>query len=194
MRILLLFSHPVETSYQAELHRVVLKALAAGGHQVDDCDLYLEKFDPVLSRADRLLYHDEGLNQAAVAPYVARLLAAEGLVLVFPVWTFGPPAMLKGFVDRVLLPGVAFRLTEDGSYRPGLANIKKIAAITTYGQPWWKALLVGDPPKRFVTRVLRGTTGHFAPTRYLAHYDMNRSTDATRSTFLTRVERAMTRF
>ena len=194
MRVLLLFCHPVETSYQAALHRAVLAALEAGGHAVDDCDLYAEGFDPVLSRADRLVYHDEAQNQAAVAPYVERLRAAEGLVLVFPVWNFGLPAMLKGFFDRVLLPGVAFRLTADGGYRPSLDNIGKLAAITTYGQPWWKALLVGDPPKRFVTRVLRATPGRLVPSRYPAHYDMNRSTDATRRTFLAKVERAMTRF
>lgn len=194
MRVLLLFCHPVETSYQAALHGAVLTALKKSGHQVDDCDLYAEGFDPVLSREERLAYHDEAKNQAAVARYVARLLAAEGLVLVFPVWNFGLPALLKGFFDRVLLPGVAFRLGEDGSYRPSLGNIRKLAAVTTYGQPWWKALLVGDPPKRFVTRVLRRTPGRAVPTRYLAHYDMNRSTDATRQAFLAHVERAIARF
>jgi putative NADPH-quinone reductase len=194
MRVLLLFCHPVETSYQAALHRVVQRTLEAGGHAVDDCDLYAEQFDPVLSREDRLVYHDETKNRVPVAPYVERLLAAEGLVLVFPVWNFGLPAMLKGFFDRVLLPGVAFRLTEDGGYRPDLTNLRQLAAVTTYGQPRWKALLVGDPPKRFVTRVLRSTPGRLVPTRYLAHYDMNRSTDTTRQAFLTKVEQAMARF
>lgn len=194
MRVLLLFCHPVETSYQAALHRVALAALETAGHTVDDCDLYAEGFDPVLSRDDRLHYHDLGRNQARIAPYVQRLLAAEGLVLMFPVWNFGPPAMLKGFFDRALLPGVAFSLGDDGVYRPNLTNIGKIAAVTTYGQPWWRATLVGNPPRKYVTRVLRGTTGRFIPVRYLVHYDMNRSTDATRRAFLTRVERELTRF
>lgn len=194
MRILLLFCHPVETSYQATLHRVALDALEAGGHQIDDCDLYAEGFDPVLSRDDRLAYHDPARNRLRVEAYVARLLAADGLVLVFPVWTFGPPAMLKGFFDRVLLPGVAFRFAGDGGYQPDLGNIKKIAAITTYGQPWWRATLVGDPPRRFVKRVLRGTTGRLVPVRYLAHYDMNRATDSTRRRFLKRVDQDLRRF
>ena len=194
MRVLLVFCHPVETSYHAALHATARAALEAAGHEVDDCDLYAEGFDPVLGREERLHYHDLSRNQAPVARYVARLLAAQALVLDFPVWTFGPPAMLKGFFDRVLVPGVGFRLDAAGRYHPGLGHIRKLGAITTYGQPHWKALLVGDPPRRFVTRVLRGATGKAIPVVYLAHYHMNVSTDATRRRFLARVERAMARF
>ena len=108
MRVLLLFCHPVEDSYHAALHRTACSALERAGHEVDDCDLYAEGFCPVLSREERIGYHDIGSNCAPVRGYVERLLAAEALVLCFPVWNFGPPAMLKGFLDRVFLPGVSF--------------------------------------------------------------------------------------
>jgi NAD(P)H dehydrogenase (quinone) len=52
--------------------------------------------------------------------------------LVFPVWNFGYPAILKGFLDRVFLPGVSFRLV-DGKVKPNLTHIRKLAAVTTYG-------------------------------------------------------------
>ena len=135
MRVLLIFCHPVEDSYNAALHRVARTVLERAGHAVDDCDLYAEGFDPVLSRQERINYHDLELNRAAVAGYVERLLVAEALVLCFPVWNFGLPALLKGFFDRVFLPGVSFDLSDDGRIAPRLQHIQKIAAIATYGRP-----------------------------------------------------------
>ena len=194
MRVLLLFCHPVEDSYHAALHRAARAALERAGHRVDDCDLYAEGFCPVLSRAERLSYHDTGRNRAPVAAYVERLLAAEALVLCFPVWNFGAPAMLKGFLDRVFLPGVSFHLGEDGGVSAGLRHIGKLAAITCYGRRRIEAWLVGDPPKKLVTRVLRAQIRPAARVVYLAQYHMNVSTAATRARFLARVERAMARF
>ena len=194
MRVLLLFCHPVEDSYHAALHRTARGALERAGHQVDDCDLYAEGFCPVLSRAERIGYHDTARNRLPVQGYVDRLLAAEALVLCFPVWSFGPPAMLKGFFDRVFLPGVSFHLGEDGRVRPGLCHIKKLAAITSYGRRRLEAWLVGEPPRRLVTRVLRLQIRPAARVIYLAHYHMNVSTEATRRRFLAKVERAMARF
>ena len=85
MRVLLLFCHPVEDSYHAALHCAARGALEQAGHQVDDCDLYTEGFCPVLSRAERIGYHDVTSNRAPVQGYVDRLLVAEALVLCFPV-------------------------------------------------------------------------------------------------------------
>ena len=194
MRVLLLFCHPVEDSYHAALHRAACAGLARGGHQVDDCDLYAEGFCPVLSRAERIGYHDTASNRAPVQGYVDRLLAAEALVLCFPIWNFGPPALLKGFFDRVFLPGVSFHLGEDGQVRPALRQIRKLAAITSYGRRRLEAWLLGDPPRKLVTRVLRVQIRPAARVIYLAHYHMNVSTAASRARFLARVERAMARF
>jgi NAD(P)H dehydrogenase (quinone) len=132
--VLLLFCNPVEDSYHGALHRAAWAALERGGHRVDDCDLYPEGFCPVLSREERINYHDTRVNRAPVQRYVERLLAAEALVLCFPVWNFGPPAMLKGFLDRVLVPGVSFALAADGRVMPSLRHIRKLAAIRS-GRP-----------------------------------------------------------
>src|SRR5271169_1407815 len=126
MRVLVLYAHPVETSFVAALHRQAVEALRARGHEVDDCDLYAEGFNPIMSRQERLDYHDTSLNRAPVAPYVERLLAAEGLVFAHPVWNYGFPAILKGFVDKVFLPGVSFHLAADGSYTPSLRHIHRL--------------------------------------------------------------------
>ena len=101
MRVLVLYAHPVETSYNAALHQATVAALKAAGHEVDDCDLYAEKFDPVMSRQERIDYHDEAINTLPVQGYVDRLRATEALVLCTPVWNYNYPAILKGFIDRV---------------------------------------------------------------------------------------------
>ena len=67
MRVLVIYSHPVETSYSAAVHAQVVGSLRAAGHEVDDCDLYAEDFNPVLSRAERLGYHDVPSNRQPVA-------------------------------------------------------------------------------------------------------------------------------
>ena len=193
MRILLLYSHPVETSFNASLHEAVLRTLRASGHEVDDCDLYAEGFQPALTRQERIDYHDPDRNQAHVADYVRRLQQAEALVLCYPVWNFGFPAMLKGFLDRVFLPGVSFRM-EDGKVVPSLHNIKKMAAITHYGGTRMRAFLAGDPPRKSVKRMLRAVIKPLAPVTYLALYDMNRATDSDREAFLKKVEARMARF
>ena len=130
MRILVLHAHPVETSFSAALHARVLESLRRAGHEVDDCDLYAEGFDPVLSRAERLAYHDLERNRAWTRPYVDRVLAAQGLVLVYPVWNFGFPAVLHGFFDRVFLPGVSFHMPE-GRVRPALTQMRRLAVVAT---------------------------------------------------------------
>ncbi len=192
MRVLVVFAHPLADSYQATLHRTTVEALRAAGHEVDDCDLYAEGFNPVLSAAERRHYHDLSVNRDPVAAYVSRLLAAEALVLCFPTWCFGPPAILKGFFDRVLMPGVSFTL-ENGVARPALTHIRHLVAVVTYGRPRYMAWWVGDPPRRLVTRYLHWLTGRRARLCYLAHYHMNVATERSCARFIARVDATVRR-
>jgi NAD(P)H dehydrogenase (quinone) len=193
VRILVLFAHPVETSYGAALHKAVVEELTAAGHEVDDCDLYAEHFAACLSRQERIDYHEVGPNRGHVEPYVRRLLAAEALVVVHPVWNFGYPAILKGFLDRVFLPGVSFEM-RNGKARPSLRNIRKCAFVCTYGGTRFRAMLMGDPPRRMAKRHMRITIRPGASLGYYAHYDMNRSTDRSRARFMEKVRSAMRSF
>jgi putative NADPH-quinone reductase len=193
MKVLVLYAHPVETSFNAGMHRTIVERLTAAGHDVDDCDLYAEDFDPRLTRGERLDYHNQRGPADPAAPYVERLLKAEALVLSYPVWNYGFPAILKGFFDRVFLPGVSFKLV-DGQAQPSLHNIRKLAAVTTYGGGRFRAMLMGDPPRRLVKRMLRATIKPGASVSYLAHYSMNLSTDETRAAFLAKVAARMDEF
>ena len=188
-RALVLFAHPCEESFGAALHREVVDTLTKRGWHVDDCDLYAEGFQPILTSEERRSYHDEPTNIEPVRQYVERLRAADALIFSFPVWNFGYPAILKGFLDRVFLPGVSFKLV-DGKVRPNLTHIRKLAAITTYGGTRLRAFGAGDPPRRHFTRAVWHVTRP-EKMRYLALYDMNRATDAQRAAHLARVRREM---
>ena len=193
MRVLVLFAHPVETSFNAAIHAKVVESLKRAGHEVDDCDLNAEGFNPVMSREERLGYHTVPDNRAPVAAYVERVMKAEAIVISSPVWNFGFPAILKGFFDRVFLPGVSFVLVDQG-WRPNLHHVTKVAAVMTYGGTRLRAFLVGDPPRKIVTRSIRAVIKPTGSVRYIAHYDMNASTPEKRQAFLDRVEQEMLRF
>ena len=195
MRVLVIYAHPVETSFNAALHGATVAALKRAGHEVDDLDLYAEGFSPVLTREERLNYHDESINQGPVKAYVERLKRAEAVVFVFPTWSFGAPAILKGFFDRVLLPGVSFRITPERTVVRLLDNIRAVAAVVTYGRPWWLVRFgVGDLPRWHITKYFRRACAPRARVRYHALYDMNRAGEAQRKRFLAKVEQAMASF
>jgi len=189
MRALVIFAHPLPDSFSAALHATVCTTLAKRGWDIDDCNLHAEDFNPVMAPAERRIYHDYPQNTESVRDYVDRLTAADALVLVFPVWVYGFPAILKGFFDRVCVPGVAFRL-EKGTVRPNLRNIGRLAAVTTYGGTRLRAMLSGDPPRRIVGRSIRFYC-QGAKLDYLALYDMNRATDRQRTRFIAHVDRRM---
>ena len=192
-RALVLYAHPCEESFSKALYDTTCETLTARGWEVDTVDLYQDGFDPVLTAAERRGYHDTDTNTTPVAGYVTRLQAADALVFVFPVWNFGYPAILKGFIDRVFLPGVSFVLA-DGQVQANLRNIRKLAAVTTYGGTMWRAMLCGDPPRRCVKRHIRAVLHPAAKTRYLALYDMNRATEIERRNFRAQVARSLESF
>jgi putative NADPH-quinone reductase len=193
MRVLYIYCHPLPESFHAAIRDEALAGLKEARHAVDLCDLYVEKFDPVMSEQERRDYHDLTRNQAHLTDDVRRLRQADALICQFPVWSFGPPAMLKGWMDRLLMPGVAFDLSNPNQAIQLLTNLKRIAGITTYGRQWWNALFVGNPPKRIMTRYLpRFSPG--AKVDYYPLYHMNVATDDQRKAFIGKVRAAMAKF
>ena len=192
MRALIVYAHPCAESFSAAIHGTVLKALTDRGWQIDDCDLNAEGFQPVMTVEERRDYHKIPDNTSPVETYVNRLRAAEALIMIFPIWNFGYPAILKGFLDRVFLPGVTFKL-KDGEVRPGLTNIKRLAAFTTYGGTRMRALITGDPPRKCVTRAIRYACG-WPKTLYFGLYDMNNNGPEVLNAHLDRVRNKLQRF
>lgn len=193
MRVLMLYAHPVPGSFGAAVRDAALEGLRDGGCAVDLADLYAEGFDPVMTEAERRGYHDPDFDRGAVQPWIDRLAAADGLMIVSPVWNFGYPAILKGFFDRVFLPRVTFAI-RDGRVVPGPVRLRRLGAAHSYGASRLGAFWAGDPPRRFVCRVLPRVFRPAHATRYLAIHAMNTATAQRRERFLTRVQADMTRF
>ena len=181
LRVFILYANPVAASFGATLHKQVVTTLRSRGHEIDDCDLYAESFNPVMGEQERMRYHNAELNRAPIAAYADRLLAAEALVLIYPVWNEGFPAILKGFFDRVFIPGVSFKIGPDGAAIPNLQKLRKLAAVCTYGASRTTSFLLGDPPKRVVKRLVRSMPGHAVRCDYLAYYDMDHSNPEQRA-------------
>ena len=194
MRVLYIYCHPLPESFHGALRARALAGLKAAGHEVDLLDLYEEGFNPVLSAEERRRYHDTGVNQQGLEDHVRRLHQAEALVLQFPVWIFGFPALLKGYFDRVFMPGVAFDISDPENVKPMLGHLKRVAGITTYGRPRWLAFMVGDPPRKMVKRIMAGYTERRARVDYLALYHMNIASEQQRAAFMDRVHDTMKKF
>lgn len=193
MRILYLYCHPLEESFHAAIRDRALTALRDAGHEVDLLDLYADGFNPVLDARMRRDYHDLSKNRDGIEDYIRRLHAAEALVVQFPTWCFGFPAMLKGFFDRVFGPGITFDLSDPANVKPMLTHIRHVVGISTYGRDRWRAFLVGNPPKKMITRYLRWFVSRSARIRYLALYHMNVATETQRKAFLDRVSAELSR-
>ena len=116
------------------------------------------------------------------------------VIFCFPQWWFGMLAVLKGYFDRVWVPGVAFEHDlARGRLKPLLTGIKIFGIVTSYGSPWWIARIVaGDPGRKVLLRALKPLCSG-ANSFYLAHYAMDRSTATTRAAFLEKVRRRIAR-
>jgi putative NADPH-quinone reductase len=194
LNILYVYCHPLANSFHAAVRKEALAGLKQAGHAVDLLDLYAEGFDPVLSASQRCDYHDAAKSRANNQAYVDRLMADNALIVQFPTWSFGPPAMLKGFFDRMFGPGIAMDLSNPAQAKPLLLHIRRITGISTYGRPRWQAIAMADPPRKIIKRYLPWLAGSRAIVRYHALYHMNTATSERRSRFLVKVRREMERF
>jgi len=194
MRALVVYCHPSPHSFTAAVRDRVLARLVSAGAEVRLHDLYGEGFDPVLTRVAWEGYLDPA-QAAPVTREVADLRWCDTLIFVYPTWWYGLPAMLKGWLDRVMLPGVAFLMPDarNRTIRPGLTHITRLGVFTTCGASRWLTWVVGAPGKRTLTR---GAGFLLRPRHrrvFAAHYLMDSSTVESRAAHLARVEAKMDR-
>ncbi|MBO3758687.1 NAD(P)H-dependent oxidoreductase [Ciceribacter sp. L1K22] len=195
-RVLVVLAHPLPDSFAASAARTVREALETAGHIVDFLDLYAEDFDPRLTAAERAAYMTPDYDASAVAPLVARLKAADALVLVFPQWWFNLPAIMKGFIDRVFVPGVAFDHDKAGGrIVPLMTNIRSFSVVTSTGSPWWVVrFYMGDPVRRILKRGVAAFCAKRLDFRMFALHDMDRADDTERMRFLEKLRRSFIYF
>lgn len=189
MRYLVVHAHPRADSFNRALFHTVTDTLQRQGHEVRGLDLHAIGFDPVMSADERGNYHEEGLNEAPVADQIAHLRWAEGMIFVYPTWWYGLPAILKGWLDRVWIPHVVFRMPEKGKgIRSNMDHIRVLGVVTTCGASWLLSKLMGEPGRKTLLRGLRALFARRCRTFYMAHYRMDFSTPESRAAYLAKVE------
>lgn len=196
MKCLLVIAHPVSDSLCHTMARSAIAALTAGGHEVVVEDLYLSGFDPALTVGERASYYSAAFSSAAAQEQIDRLLSADALVLVFPTWWFGFPAILKGWFDRVWAPGIAYDHASDlGPIQPRLHRLQKALVLTSLGSPWWvDRLVLWRPVRRVLKTALLGTCAPRCGFDMLSLYKAESLTDAQVQGFCARIQRTLARW
>jgi NAD(P)H dehydrogenase (quinone) len=187
MRLLFVYAHPVADSLAAAARDCAMQAAQQNGHELQLIDLYGSGFQPCLTAAEAQSYADPDAMPDDLDPHIDALLWAEGLIFVHPTWWSGLPAILKGWLDRLWRPGVAFHIDPKG-LRAGLPNIRLIGVITTLGATWAQYnLLLGAPGRKQLLRGLRFCIHPRARSMFLAHYAIETSSPASRAAFLAKI-------
>lgn len=194
MKALVVYAHPIEGSFASVLRDRVVSALEQRGAEVRVTDLYAEGFRPELSAWERDHHLDDPATKPDIGHHVDDLRWCDTLVLVYPTWLSAQPAMLKGWIDRVWVHDVAYRLPEGSNrIRPLLTNIGHLVVVTTHGSSKFVNVLQGEPGKRIVFRSIRLMCRSTVRTHWLALYRMDRCGDDERTAFLSRIDRRLTR-
>ena len=190
----MVYCHPDPASFTAAIRDRAMDALAAAGHEVRMSDLYADAFEPTLSRAEWSDFLAPEHPHPEIETYCENLRWCNALVFIYPTWWSAQPAMLIGWLDRVLVRGVAWELPEGGKRVAGqLTNVSRLVSITSHGSSKLVNVLEGETGRRLIGRSVRVLCHKFARTTWLALYNIDRSSLAEREAFLDRVEQRMRR-
>jgi NAD(P)H dehydrogenase (quinone) len=160
LNISVILAHPATGSFNHAIAQTVVAQLKKAGHQVWFHDLCAEQFDPLVPAA-------EIPKHAPLPPFIQQhcdeICRADGIVIIHPNWWSQPPAILKGWIDRILRPGLAYNFVEDGQggAKPvGLLPARVACLITTANTPQEKEVeFLGDPLEVFWRKVVFGLCG-----------------------------------
>lgn len=196
MKALVVYCHPKEGSFTSAVRDQVVSKLEAKGADIRIIDLYAQGFTPVLTAQELDIYEDPARNTDPVAEDVEHLKWCDTLVFVYPTWWYGLPAILKGWLDRVFLPEIAFLMPtpERRTIARGLSHITRLGVFTTCGASRWLTFIVGAPGKRTLFRGVGFLCAKPLKKAFAAHYLMDSSTPESRKAHLDRVAKTMDRF
>ena len=142
MKTLIVYNHPYEGSFCNAILKAVPRGLKKGGHTCKVINLDKDNFDPVMRAKDLKAFAElgRGIESAlmnldpTVFRYKKKLEWADHIVMIFPIWWMSMPAMMKGFVDKVIFPGVAYDM-DNGRLVSRLASLKQVTVISTMNTP-----------------------------------------------------------
>ena len=198
MKVLVVLAHPSQESFVSFLCSEVIAELSSGGHEIRHHDLWAENFNPVFTPYERLNHVGdvaEKLNELPeLRQHIEDLQWCDALVLVYPTWWSGQPAILKGWFDRVLMNGVAWVLPEGAArIRPLLTNVKQLMVVTTHGSSKFVNALEGESGKRTAFRSVRLMLHRRVRCEWIAMYGVDNATVKQREKFSAHVHRRIRR-
>ncbi|MEM9580341.1 MAG: NAD(P)H-dependent oxidoreductase [Pseudomonadota bacterium] len=184
MTTLVVLAHPLPGSLNAHIAQHVITQLDDKAKLVD---LYDSRFDPVLRAPERDGYYTGSFEDTD------GLQACTRLILIFPTWWSGMPAMLKGWIDRRFMPGVAFDHADDLTALSGrLHRLRHMVVITTCGGPWWiDRLILRQPVKKALKLGLMKPCAPGARFHMLSLYGAETATDQAVAAFQRRIDRVL---
>lgn len=182
--LLVVLAHPRSDSLVSALASAVVDAAQGVGARVACHDLYGDGFDPRLTAAE---VEAPVFSDQLSSRYASELLTADAVVVVHPVWFFGPPAVLKGWVERVVREGVAFDVGPDGSVT-GRLRAREALVVTTGNAGQATEMALGDPVTRFWKDVVFGPAA-VRDTRRVAFAPVRGCSGEERAAWLQRVAR-----
>jgi putative NADPH-quinone reductase len=193
MKVLVVLAHPNPDSFSHAIVDQVVSTLTNRDHSVSVIDLYGLDYSPAMTRAELAAYPT---STPAIDPVViehTRLIQeCSAIVFVYPTWWSSMPAILKGWIDRTMLLGIAFSVDPVTlKLQPGLTNVRRLIGITTFGGPRLASLVVRDNGSKIVTRSLRAVCHRRCRTTWLRLFNIDSSTVAQREKFLQRVDRTV---
>lgn len=162
MRTAIVFNHPYEGSFCNAILNAVVKGLQKARHEIDLMHLDNDGFNPVMSPADLKAFVAHQPVDPQVIDYNERLKKADHLIFIFPIWWDIMPAATKGFIDRVLFPGVVYDHHPRGfGLVPLLKDLKSVTIITTMNKPGiMYSLLIGNLIRKVMLRSVFKTMGY----------------------------------
>jgi NAD(P)H dehydrogenase (quinone) len=139
MKAVIIFNHPYEGSFCNAILNSVSKGLKEANYEMDLIHLDKETFNPAMTANDLKAFRDKKPVDLKVIEFDARIKNADHLIFIFPIWWELMPALMKGFVDKVIFPGVAYDYTNANNtlMKPLWKNIKTVTMITTMNTPNW---------------------------------------------------------
>jgi putative NADPH-quinone reductase len=160
MQISVILAHPNKDSFNHAIAQAAVARIERNGHRALFHDLYKERFDPLLFSEE---IPKEAPLPAAIARHCAEIAAADGIVVVHPNWWGQPPAILKGWVDRVIRPGTAYAFVEGDSGEgvpEGLLNARTAVVFNTSNTEMERERSVfGDPLETIWKNCIFGLCG-----------------------------------
>lgn len=193
MHILFVYCHPSEASFCAAIRDSAVAAARDAGHEVTLVDLYGEHFDPVMHATEWRGYEDAGQLPPDLVRHLGAMVRADAIIFIYPTWWDAPPALLKGWIDRLWRPSYAFHNDDTAtSLLPGMSNVRLMGVISTFGGP-------GNQPgfgmltrtQRIFLDTLKPCINRRAKRFGLAMFEVGSASDTDRQDFLHRVRQTI---